>query len=47
MEHVGDLVTISRQQEESVPQQMDGRSAGVGEGQDGRHTKPSALTGRE
>ena len=27
--------------------QMDDRSAGVGEGQDGRDTKPSTLTGRE
>ena len=26
---------------------MDDRSAGVGEGQDGRDTKPSTLTGRE
>lgn len=25
--------------------QMDGRSAGVGAGQDGRHTKPPALIG--
>lgn len=46
-EHVGDLVRITGQQEESILRQMEDKRAGVGEGQDGRDTKPSSLTGRE
>lgn len=38
-------VRITGQQEESILWQMDDRSTGVGEGQDGRDTKPSTLTG--
>lgn len=38
-------VRITGEQEESIHQQMDDRSAGVGEGQDGRDTKASTLTG--
>lgn len=44
---MGDLVRITGQQEESVLRQMDDRSAGVGEGQYARDTKPSTLTGKE
>lgn len=46
-EHVGDLVRITGQQEERILWQMEDRHAGVGEGQDGRYTKPSSPTGRE
>lgn len=44
---MGDLVRITGQREESVLRQMDDGSAGVGVGQYGRDTKPSAPTGRE